>query len=472
MQVSFRDPAGQVFVLPDHVIRVINAQGRKNFEALLNSQKARTFVQQQRLIDSQRLSSEEAQSFAREYRLENRISSDALVVNHERISFPSFPYEWSPLMLAAAGELTMELSAELLSDGLGVKDATPYNVLFRGSEAVFIDILSIEQRRPTDPVWVPYAQAMRTFVLPLMANRFFGIPISQIFLSNRDGLEPEALYRMASSLRLFSPAFLTHVSIPKWLSKKAEAAQSSLYEERTESAEKTDFILRALFSRLSKAIRNAAEPPRSSAWSEYATSTHTYSIAELEQKEQFVRKFLQDFQPKQVLDVGCNTGVYSMIAADCGADVVAIDSDPAVIDVLWKQAQAQRKKILPLVIDLSRPSPAMGWRNRECPSFLQRAQKSFDAVLMLAVIHHLMVSERVPLEEVLSVIAEVTRRFLLIEYVSVQDPMFQRLTRGRAHLHVHETEERFRKVCGRHFTLVCREEISKTRVLYLWERPS
>ena len=115
---------------------------------------------------------------------------------HERIAFQNFPYEWAPEMLYAAGSLTLDLAEEALAEGFGLKDATPSNVIFRGCQPVFVDLLSFEPRDPNDPVWLPYAQFVRTFLLPILASERLGLRLDQIFLTRRDGLEPEEVYRL------------------------------------------------------------------------------------------------------------------------------------------------------------------------------------------------------------------------------------------------------------------------------------
>jgi hypothetical protein len=169
--------------------------------------------------------------------------------------------------------------------------------------------------------------------------------------------------------------------------------------------------------------------------------------------------------------VGANEGRFSFLAAQRGASVVAVDSDPAVVGTIWRQAQARSLDVLPLVVDLTRPTPAIGWRNQECDSFLQRASGHFDMVIMLAVLHHMLVTERVPLDEFLGLAAELTRDYLLIEFVAPADPMFQRIVRGRESLHDDLTFERFEATAAAHFELVKTLRIEGLhRCLYLYRR--
>ena len=104
-------------------------------------------------------------------------------------------------------------------------------------------------------------------------------------------------------------------------------------------------------------------------------------------------------RPRTVLDVGANEGHFSFLAAEQGSSVVAIDSDPVVVGSIWRRRRPRDWMCLPMVVDLTRPTPAMGWRNQECASFLDRARGGFDMVMMLAVMHHILVTERIPLED-------------------------------------------------------------------------
>jgi SAM-dependent methyltransferase len=167
------------------------------------------------------------------------------------------------------------------------------------------------------------------------------------------------------------------------------------------------------------------------------------------------------------LDVGCNTGHFSRIAAKSGASVVAIDYDPVVLGDVWRQTRAEKLDILPLAVNLARPTPSTGWRNREWPSFLERARGNFDAVLMLAVIHHLLVTERVPLNDILKLASELTDDLLVVEFVSTEDTMFQRLVRGRESLYQGLTYEVFEQSCQRYFEIVRTQHLEgATRRLY------
>jgi SAM-dependent methyltransferase len=473
-QASFRDPGGSVFLREQRVFRIVTPAGQQDLEAFLASPSARRIIGSGQVVSSTQLAEPERRAL---------LDSDGpwdlfkdlahcMVWEHERIPFPSFPYEWPPTMLYAAAELTLDLAEALLHDQLGLKDGTPYNILFRGPQPVFVDLLSVEKRRPGDPTWLPYAQFLRTFLLPLAAHKFFGLSLDSVFMTRRDGLEPEEVYRWAGKLRRLRPPFLSLVTMPTWLGAKHSPDDTALYQPKLmENTEKADYVLRALFGRLRRQLKAVAPEKSSSTWTTYMTTNNNYSGEHFEAKEKFAQQALSECTPAAVLDVGCNTGHFSAIAANAGARVVGIDYDPAVLDEVWLRARKDRLNILPLVVNLTRPTPSLGWRNRENASFLDRAQGSFDFVLMLAVAHHMLVTERIPLGEILSQAAELTTTWLLIEFIGPEDSMFRRLTRGRDELHRGLDHVVFETAAARWFQVVRSQHLDNThRWLYLLKK--
>jgi SAM-dependent methyltransferase len=464
---SFRDPAGRVVLLPERVLRAVRAEALADLDAFLATPLEQKLVSEGRLVKTTPLSESALAELRRDAAMSGLLDGAARVLEHERIPFPTYPYEWSPAMLHAAGALTLELASALLGAGLGLKDATPYNVLFRGARPVFVDVLSVERREPRDATWLPYAQSVRTFLLPLLAWKKFKLPLRDVFLARRDGLEPEDVYRMTGPVERWFPPLLGLVTMPVRLGAKHSADDQTIYRPKVMSdPEQARFVLGAQLGGLRKKLDALAPRAEHSTWSDYM-KTHSYSEQQFAAKEQFVRAALAEVAPHAVLDAGCNTGFFSFLAAEqAGASVVSLDYDPEVIDRVFREAQRRSASVLPLVVDLTRPSPATGWRNRECPAFLARARGRFDLVLMLALIHHMLVSERIPLDDVLDLAAELTRDAAVIEYVDPADAMFKRLTRGRDALHAGFSAAAFEAAAQRRFGIVRKLE-QGTRTLYL-----
>ncbi|MGH7569966.1 MAG: class I SAM-dependent methyltransferase [Gemmatimonadales bacterium] len=452
-------------------------RGASDLDAFLASAAVRRLVDAGRVVLTRTLDARETATLLADPRLAAALAESgeriARIVEHEPIPFPSYPHEWPPEMLHEAGRLTLDLAHGLLTDGLGLKDATPYNVLFAGARATFVDVLSVERRDPRDATWLPYAQFIRTFVLPLLVNRHFHITLRQVFEASRDGLEPETVYDLCTPLRRLVPPFLSLVSLPTWLGARHRGRESDPTVYRRPPARTPDqarFVLRYLFRRLGRLhARLAPRRGRTSTWSDYATTSDARR-GELAAKQALVEQLVRDARPRTVLDVGCNTGYLSAAAARGGARVVAIDYDPVVVGDTWRRASAEGLDVLPLVVDLTRPSPAIGWRNRECPSFLERAHGRFDAVFLFAVIHHMLVTERVPLPEILDLAADLTAAggHAVIEFIPPEDPLFRRLTRGRDALFTGLTAAAFEAAVGRRFTPVRSTPVPGTaRLVYL-----
>lgn len=450
---SFRDPNGAVVEVGGRIFRLVRGPAVDATRKFLESRLCRTLVEERLLVATW-----EAQD-AGTLGLELGIGQEALeqgnaglLLEHEAIWFPSYPHEWPAEMLWEAGRLTLELCDRSLEHGFGLKDATPYNVLFCGPRPVFVDVLSFEPRDPTDFVWRAYGQFVRTFLLPLALWRFSGVTPGVVFLSSREGLTPEQAARwLGPVVRLRRPV-LTLATVPSWLSRWADRMGEGLHRHRPADPEVAQHALRALF----RGLRGQLERLRprvttGSGWSRYEEEAQRFAPEARRAKHEWVVTTLRRLEPETVLDLGCNTGTFALAAAELGARVVAVDRDPVVVGRAWREAARGGRDVLSLVVDVTRPTPALGWRNLECRSFLDRARDRFDGVLMLALVHHLVVSERVPVEEVAVLARELSRRFALVEFVPREDPMFRRLLRGRHALFESWTQERFEAAFRRWF---------------------
>ena len=472
---SFRDPNGVLLMLGGRVLRIVTAAGMADLGAFLSSRAAGHWSQSGALVRTVQLDEGQRRELLAQDGVAGLYESlgGVAILEHERIPFPSFPYEWPPELLDAAARLTLDLALDLLPEGLGLKDATPYNILFRGPNPVFIDALSIERRDAGDPTWLAYAQFVRTFVLPLLANRRFGLPLDAALLARRDGLEPEELYRWLRPLQRLHPSVLPLVSMPVWLAARRPPDDASVYRKKLlPDPERARFVLEHLLQGLRRTLDAfAPKSAATSAWTGYMEGGNNYTAEQFQAKERFVAKFLEEHAPARVLDVGCNTGHFSFLAARRGASVVAIDYDPAAAASVWRTARAEKLDVLPLVVNLARPTPAMGWNNREWPSFLDRARGAFDAVFMLAVVHHMLVTERVPLDAILDLAADLTTRLLVVEFISPEDSMFRRLVRGREELFRGLDAGKFEEACKRRFDILEMQHADgATRWLYVLRR--
>jgi SAM-dependent methyltransferase len=227
----------------------------------------------------------------------------------------------------------------------------------------------------------------------------------------------------------------------------------------------TRHILTNTLANLRKATLRSMPAPHSSEWSQYGGTAPHYNEQDHATKRSFVTTILSNAHPSHVLDIGCNTGTYSKLAADTGAEVVAIDADLQALDRLCADAKATGLHILPLCVDLAYPTPATGWENSECASFLDRCDGHFDTVLMLAFIHHLLLVGQIPLDRIAFLCSKITTRNLIIEWVPPTDPKFLELLRGREALYTHLTESNFRTAFHAHFNVSQETTLHNGRIL-------
>ena len=396
---------------------------------------------------------------------------DGECFEHERIPFVSHPAEWAPEMLAAAAELTLELSRALLPQGLQLKDATPANVLFRGAQPVFVDLPSIVARERGSCLWNARHQFETTFLLPLIASVEAGLPVASTLGNPITGLSHEALARILGARRWLKPRLWRTVALPAALAARAAVGAGGRGALKVANDEQARFILDRALAGLTRELQrwNARLGAGSSHWQGYTAMRQHYGDADLDAKRAFVTEALDATRPQAVLDIGANTGEFSEIAAR-QAEVVAMDIDERSVAAIFGRARASRPTILPLVGNFGRPTPATGWRNRESDAFLTRAAGRFDLVLMLAVVHHLRVTEGVPIAEQFEAIAGVTRRHLLVEFVPIKDPMFAAIARGREPLYADCGRAEFEAALNRQFQVEKSSELPNGRVLYLARR--
>jgi hypothetical protein len=453
MRGTFRDPQGTLIGEEDRILREVFPQHAAPVLAWLQSSLAQQWMQQGVLVPTTVLSAEPGQS---------------LHLEHQRIFFPSYAWEWTPGQWIAAGALTIDLCLQAISSGYILKDATPLNILFSGTQPVFVDLPSFEPRDPRSPIWMAYAQFVRTFLLPLAAYRYLGWPLAAS-LQRRDGYEPADLAPWLSFARRWSSPFRSLVTFPLLLQSRAQQNMAAPAAQQ-QSEEIAALILQRTLRSARKQLAALAPSARTSRWSNYAETASHYTDAAQQAKQDFVRTALEAARPAHVLDVGANTGVFSRIAASAGAEVVAWDSDVQATELNWQTAVRDKLPILPLVADFARPTPAVGWQNSECSSLLDRARSRFDCVLMLGVLHHLLVSDQIPLPAILDQLADITTRSAILEWIPTTDPQFVSLCRGREPLYAHLTEDYFAQQLAQQFAIRTREQLLNGRTLWLVER--
>jgi SAM-dependent methyltransferase len=446
---TFRDPAGSLVLEGDRAVRTIRPEFREQVREFLNSEFYGRAVERGDMVGTV-------------------VEEDAagLRLIHPRVRLASYPWEWTAWQWLAAAELTLRLCDEALDDGWVLKDATPLNVLFRGPTPVLVDVLSFERRDPGSSLWLAYGQYVRTFLLPLVIKKMLHWPL-EMTAFKRDGYEPAELYAALSWSQRLSRGGLWPITIPALLDRRKSAATGVRKRPPARDAELTLHTLKRTVAGLRRRTRAAMPESASSEWTEYTGSQSHYTAAESEQKRAWVRGVLDELRPATVLDVGANTGEFSAVAADAGAEVVALERDADAAERIARMSAARSLNIQTIHADLARPTPALGWENRESSALLTRLEGEFDVVMLLAVIHHLLLLEQIPLRSILRLCHRLTTKALVVEWVPATDPMFVSLMRGRDELYGSLGEKDFLEACEGLFTSTRSQVLPNGRTLFL-----
>ncbi len=432
-----RDPEGSVHVTPDGVVRTLN--GPLAASHFLHSPAARQLAEQGKLVPFE--------------------WQGELALHSPLVDFVSLPSEWSDAQLRAAADLTLDVARQALAGGFELKDASAWNVIFDGSAPLFCDHLSFQPAVTRQ--WWAFGQFVRHFVFPLGVSQVAGLPAHGVFRLQRDGLAPQQVRKMLG-LRRFGTRL--------WPLLVGAAGGKASGGGAAPAAQPGQPMQASLFAlcewSLGKLGRGAR---RNRHWHDYtATRTH-YTDAASELKYRQVGQWLAALQPQWVIDLGCNTGEFSRMAADGGARVIALDSDHDSIEQLFLQA-AGRRDLHPVLANLADLSGGAGWGGSEHPALLQRLHKKADVLLMLALIHHLAVSESIPFERIAELAAGMTRRYLVVEFIGQQDPLLGQLAGQRRRDPAEFALALQQQAFARYFRTVEQVEVSGTaRTLALLE---
>jgi ribosomal protein L11 methylase PrmA len=460
---SFRDRDSRVVVAGGSVFRVLSERGAEDWRALAASE-----LLERRVSEGSLVATEEASL--------SDIGADAgllpegvtLVLRHERIPFVSYPYEWTFGMLRDAALLQLDLELEALEQGLSLKDATPYNIQFRGSEPVFIDVGSFEALREGEP-WSGYRQFCMLYLYPLLLQAYKEVPFQPWLRGSIDGIAPRDAARMFSLRDRFRKGVFTHVALHARLERRYEEREGGEVKEDLKKANFKTSYVKANVQRMRKLVSGLSWKTGDTAWTGYREQ-NTYTDEEAERKQAFVREAAAEAKPELVWDMGCNDGAYSRIAAESASYVVAFDYDHATVEALYRSLRSEEdSKILPLVANLADPSPGLGWRGLERRPLEQRGKP--DLILALALIHHVSITANVPIAEFLDWVRGLDAA-MVIEFPKRDDPMVRRLLSGKRTGSNSDYElETFERELGQRFQVSKTEALpSGTRVLY-WVHP-
>jgi SAM-dependent methyltransferase len=436
---SFRDPGGTVFSRDGRIFRAIHPRSMKDWNEFSASPLCQELQRERLLVRTWPVERREAQPPA-------GVAEGGAVIEHERIPFVSYPYEWSFGMLRDAALLHLDILEKCLSRDFIVKDASAYNVQFVGCRPVFIDALSFVRLRPGEP-WAGYNQFCKMFLYPLMLRAYKRVPFQSWLRGELEGLDPAVFSRLFGVRDFLRPGVFTHVFLQAWMQKRMEASQTNV-RGKIQSAGFSKAAIAHNLAGLRRLVMKLQARDDESHWVEY-TRGHSYSPEALEKKEEFVRRALERQRPRLLWDLGSNTGHFSRIAGQYATQVVAFDADVDSVNRFYASLKEERKEnILPLVANLANLSPDQGWGGRERRSLPGRGKPDF--VLCLALIHHLAISCNIPVESLVGWLAELGSS-LIIEFVEREDPMVKKLLLNKDDTYDEYNRPAFEACLKRHF---------------------
>ena len=458
---SFRDPEGHVFVTSERVFRGISNLAAHRVRGLIRSNfyKVRAGVH---IVETNEISPQEV--VAAGVSAED-VESYEMWIEHQRIPLITYPYEWSFESLKEAACLTLTLLIDGLKNGYMLKDASTFNVQFINCKPIFIDFLSFVEYKENSP-FLGYKQFCEQFFAPLCLTAFSGIDFNTWFRGRLDGLNLIDVSAALPSSTYVRPQVLMHIHMHARAMRKVDSASTKQRIKREHTVRREHLI--ALAENMMRFI-SRLERKQSSYWQQYSVSNSYSEVSQID-RSTIVSEFVQKHKLAKILDLGCNTGEFSKVATDAGAtQVIGIDFDCGAIDIAVKNALGKSLPMQFLYYDVTNPSPNSGWKNEERLTF-ERRLGQLDGVFCFALIHHVVISKNIPIDEFLDWVCSFARRGL-IEFVPKSDPMVSELLLNREDIFPNYNREYFEQILNTYCKHVIVHTMRSTeRVVLEFER--
>ncbi|WP_374032732.1 class I SAM-dependent methyltransferase [Bdellovibrio bacteriovorus] len=357
-----------------------------------------------------------------------------LLVGHPRIGQVSYCTEWPPAMLKDAALCTLQLQEFLLENGMTLQDAYPWNILFDGSTPVFVDFTSIVPDT-NNIIWKATSQFDAFFAYPLLLSDLKKGFVARSLLKDVIGGCTLATWVGLLSFLDFlkRPRWVSRLAISRWIEKfidnRPELKKSLRAKlENVASKNKVSKEVKLKYVRnLRRKIEGLCVSGAGDAWHDYYARQDTEH--DFDKKIQIIDTLIERFKPSTVTDLGCNTGRFSIIAANKGAKVFAIDSSETCTNELYQYAKSKKLPITPLISDLVCVQSSYGIMGKQFPGILERV--SSDLVLFLGIMHHIHIAGRQSFSQIAEMLSMVAKKVLIFEYVDLTDPNNDLIGKGR-----------------------------------------
>ncbi|KTD72237.1 hypothetical protein Ltuc_0084 [Legionella tucsonensis] len=451
---SFRDPSGQVYKINGEIYRQINKAGILDYRHLMVSGLYEKLQSKGYLIPHQEVSFEFALN-----------EQGQAVLKPEKIGFISYCYEWSFSQLKDATLLTLEIAKIAIEYGMILKDASAHNIQFYRGKPILIDTSSFACYEEGKP-WVAYNQFCRHFLAPLLLMAKVDVRMGRLSQQHIDGIPLDLASKLLPFKSKFSFSIFAHIHAHAKIQKKYS---DTITIKGKPNLKVSKLSLLGLLDNLSSLVKKLTWSPIKTEWGDYYNQTN-YSNDATKHKAEMVKEFFIHSKARSVWDLGGNTGYYSRIVADAGANVVCFDIDPMAVETNYQKIKQDKSQaLLPLLQDLTNPSTSLGWQQNERDGLLERGGQ-VDLIMALALIHHLAISNNVPLSRIADYFSQLGD-YLLIEFVPKEDSQVQRLLASRTDIFPHYHIESFKKIFSEHYTILEEKAIQETcRTLFLMKK--
>lgn len=449
---SFRDPAGRVFATGEQIFRTVMPDAARDYERFRDGGLMDDLIGKGLLVGASEADAHGLGDFAR---------GSAYVLEHPRVPFISYPYEWSFSLHKRAALHHLDVHLAALDAGFTLVDATAYNIQFDGARPLFIDHLSFRDYREGE-LWRGHRQFCMQFLNPLLLTACLGLPANSWFRGSLEGIAPEELAPLLSWRHNLSWTVLTHVTAQAALHRRSLRAGAPA-SSRTPTLPLT--ALRGMLGGLRRFIARLEPKAARTVWGDYA-GDNSYADAEAAAKRAFVGEMVAAVKPGLLFDIGCNSGDYSEAAFDAGARrIVGFDFDHGALERSFRRFDGAATPFLPLWLDAANPSPAQGWAQRERKGLAERAKA--DALVALAFVHHIAIARNVPMDMVLDWLLAMAP-VGVIEFPPKSDPMVQRLLAQREDIFPDYTEAAFLALLGARARIIRSQHLSENGRLLVW----
>lgn len=451
LPASYRDNAGFVFKHEHIIYRCINKIYFPHYNKLLQTGLYKELTDAGRLVRHEEidLSLFSLESFG-----------EVKIILPEQISFISYPYEWSFDMWKDAAIVTLKVMQIALKKGMFLKDATPFNIQFNNGRPVFIDTLSFEIYEEGKP-WIAYRQFCECFLSPILLMHYGHRDMAKFFIAYPDGIPLE----ITKGLLPLKSKFNMHVFMHIWMHSKVSAiTKNNAQLNKDFSFKKLEVLVKGLLEFVSSLTLKKDK----STWDDYYTNT-IIGNQYLLHKKAIIAGFSELISFKTVIDLGANDGYFSMLLKEKATYIIAVDFDSNCVNELYKKIRKEKlPNIIPLVATLNLPSPSIGWANEERTSLTERLKA--DLVLALALIHHLAISNNVPLKKIAEWFSKMAAN-LVIEFIPKSDEKVKQLLLHRADIFTDYNIEHFKNSFSGFYDIRNEQKVGDTeRVLFLMKR--